>query len=267
MSTAKNDTDIKDIYTPGLTDKFPFTTLLKNDIKKGWTNTWYPIPVDCYAKAFKIDPLFDKHGTLSRNLTYSMQYLEFLEKIFAELEVSSVLDAMLIKTYVITGMSVLEGIFANLIWKNNLWRKESKHKLKGYGKSIALQKYEGEQIIVDIQVFKKDSSQPVDEIKLAELIQILENHTDILNIDSSLYAVLTRLRKLRNKVHLQNSDNIKDHDYNAFEDEYVKTEMGAILYEILSCKIVTDTPEYFDFLMPNVEAYNALKNIKTTAKD
>lgn len=221
--TAKANTDA--FYEKGLTDKFPFTTLLKNEIQHSWNNTWYPIPVDEYAKAFKIDPTFNNYEALLKNLTYNMQYIEFLEKEFKELEVSSVLTAMLTKTYVITSVSILEAIFANLVWKNGLWLMDHKHPDK-----------------------------PAKEIKLFRLIQILEKHPDILNRDPAFYKKLKALKELRNKIHLQSPKDSKDHDYTAFEDETLKLEMGAVLYEILTSKVITDAPECFEFLKVNLDS-------------
>ena len=102
-------------YEKGLTDRFPFTTLLKNDIKKGWYNTWYPVPVETYRDILKIDISTEKGAGLLNNICYNLQYLEFLEKEFAELEVSSVIHVMLLKSYVLTASSIIEGLFGNLI--------------------------------------------------------------------------------------------------------------------------------------------------------
>ncbi len=51
-----------------------------------------------------------------------MQYLEFLEKEMAELKLSDVIYITLVKTYVVTGMSVLEGLFINIIKSNGWWK-------------------------------------------------------------------------------------------------------------------------------------------------
>ena len=59
---------------------------------------------------------------LRSNLAYSMQYLEFIEKEIEELKLSDVIYTMLVKSYVVTGMSVLEGLFVNIVKSNGWWK-------------------------------------------------------------------------------------------------------------------------------------------------
>ena len=59
---------------------------------------------------------------LLKNICYNMQYLEFLNKELDELELSAVLRPMTIKYFVITGMSVLEGLFTYIVKSNGYWK-------------------------------------------------------------------------------------------------------------------------------------------------
>ena len=78
-----------------------FNTLLKEkDIKS--SERWYPNSVYSYQCALILDYDVKNCAALSKNLAYSLQYLEFLEKEFAELALSSVINTLLIKTYIIT---------------------------------------------------------------------------------------------------------------------------------------------------------------------
>ncbi len=213
-------------YEKGLTDRFPFTTLLKNDIKKGWYNTWYPVPVETYRDILKIDISTEKGAGLLNNICYNLQYLEFLEKEFAELEVSSVIDVMLIKSYTLTASSIIEGLFGNLIqqrgWTLSPETKQERH-------------------------IRKRSFE--------EKIAIIEEQCRKNNSDASIFSDIDKLRDLRNRIHLQKSENITDHDYNAF-DESVKTEAGRLLYIILTSDKFSKDPECFSFLKVNVEQNN-----------
>lgn len=210
-------------YEKGLTDRFPFTTLLKNDIKKGWYNTWYPVPVETYRDILKIDISTEKGAGLLNNVCYNLQYLEFLEKEFAELEVSSVIDVMLIKSYTLTASSIIEGLFGNLIQRRG-WTLSSETK-KGHHTR---------------------------EKTFAEKITIIEEQCRKSNSDASIFSNIDKLRDLRNRIHLQKSENITDHDYNAF-DKSVKTEAGRLLYIILTSNEFSKNPECFSFLKVNVE--------------
>ena len=210
-------------YEKGLTDRFPFTTLLKNDIKKGWYNTWYPVPVETYRDILKIDISTEKGAGLLNNICYNLQYLEFLEKEFAELEVSSVIHVMLLKSYVLTASSIIEGLFGNLIQRRG-WTLSSDTKKGRHTR----------------------------ERTFVEEITIIEEQCKKNGCDASVLSDIDKLRKLRNRIHLQKSENITDHDYNAF-DENVKTEAGRLLYIILTSNEFSKDPECFSFLKVNVE--------------
>lgn len=223
-----------------------FETLIKG--KESYPSVrWYPISVDVYKRAIKLDYSVENTPALQSNLAYSMQYLEFIEKEFSELDVSSVIYVMLVKTYIITGMSVLEGIFSNII-KSNRWWKMSDVESMGVAQTNET-KFDGEKMIVKTELLKKVDPYPV-QMNLDELIKILDRHHKVLDVNHLVYPALKRLKNLRNRVHLQKAENSTDHDYNAFGvDE--KKEMGRILYEILTSKMVTDMPQTFEFLKKN----------------
>lgn len=220
--TAKANTDA--FYEKGLTDKFPFTTLLKNEIQKSWNNTWYPIPTAEYRKILKINTKDKATELLLNNLSYNLQYIEFIEKELKELQPSSVLVKMLQKTYVITAGSIIEGILINIIISHGWSKKEPKN------------------------------------ISFADGIKIIRKKCEENNIDTGIIDKIDMIRNLRNKVHLthkssedktsQKENNILDHDYNAF-DENIKAETGAVLYTILTSSEVSNNPGYFDFLKVN----------------
>lgn len=85
------------------------------------------------------------------------------------------------------------------------------------------------------------------QMNLDSLIKVLKSKDSILNIDKQLYNQLDKLRGFRNRVHLQRLNSEKDHDYNAFSDIILKN-IKEILYNILTCKTITDYPETFEFL-------------------
>lgn len=225
----------------------PFETLLKSKHYKA-TDRWYPNSVDNYRISFKIDTSIENSKALRSNLAYSMQYLEFLEKEMSELKLSDVLYIMLVKSYVVTGMSVLEGLFTNIIKSHGWWKKNN---LESLGTTQANETNFGdEKYVIKTEVLKKVPEYET-QMDLEAMIQTLSRHHDALGVDHLVYPVLKRLKNLRNRVHLQKLESNTDHDYNAF-DYSVKEEMGSILYTILTSSMITDLPHMFDFLKVNV---------------
>ncbi len=228
-------------------DDTPFETLIESKHYKT-AERWYPIAAETYRLAFKIDTRIENSAALKKNLSYSMQYLEFLEKEMKELKLSDVIYIMLVKTYVITGMSVLEGLFTNIIKSNGWWKTTN---LESLGTTQASEtKFGAEKYVVKTEILKKVPDYEM-RMDLDALIQILNHHHEALGVDHLVYPALKRLKTLRNRVHLQMLESNTDHDYNAF-DYAVKEEMGYILYTILTSKMVTELPHVFEFLKVNV---------------
>ena len=154
----------------------------------------------------------ENNEALLKNIAYNMQYLEFLEKELEELDPSTVLKRMLTKTYVITSASIIEGLFLNLV------------QTKGWNES------------------KK--------IRFVKLIDILDEKCKENNVDTSITATIHQVRELRNRIHLQKTedDSISDHDYNAFTED-VKQETQELLYRILISPEISNV-SIFNFLKP-----------------
>lgn len=226
----------------------PFESLIKDNAYMS-SDRWYPTSVETYKLSFNIDTRIDNSRALRSNLAYSMQYLEFLEKEFCELDVSSVIYMMLVKTYVITGMSVLEGLFNNIVKAHGWWKTSD---LESLGTTQSNEtNFTGTSLVVKTELFRKVEPYML-QMNLDELIRVLSHHHDALKVHHLVYPILKRLKDLRNRVHLQKAENNTDHDYNAF-DFSVKKEMGAILYQILTSPMVSRTPKSFEFLKINTE--------------
>lgn len=229
-------------------DEKPFSSLLKSSGLPP-AERWYPISVDTYKNSFILDMQIEKSEALRSNLAYSMQYLEFLEKEMTELKVSNVIYAMLVKTYVVTGMSILEGIFVNIVKSKGWWKTSN---LESLGTTQANETYFGEEkYVVKTELLKKVDTYQL-QMNLDELITVLSRHHQALNVDHLVYPALKRLKGFRNRIHLQKAEDRLDHDYNAF-DFSVKKEMGAIMYEILTSPMVTRLPNNFEFLKRNTD--------------
>lgn len=224
-----------------------FETLIKGNAPKNSDNKWYPARIEEYQNVFLMDADTPENYMLLKNICYNMQYLEFLNKELDELELSAVLRPMTIKYFVITGMSVLEGIFTYIVKSNGYWKTI---KEESAGKTISNSaSFSGRTYKVVTELMQPVEERPVDEIPLRQLIDILDKHHKLLKIDYTLYPKLQDIRDLRNCIHLTASINNAKTDYALFTDE-IKADISSILYSILTSENISKPTEIFDFLKP-----------------
>lgn len=127
-------------------------TLIKSNNVEG-KNRWYPQSVNTYKYSIKMDENTSEIKRMNSNFAYSMQYLEYIEKQIDELIVPSVIRTMLYKSYIITGMGIIELIFVYLLKKNGEWNQTEWIEygdLKSNSKIL-----NGETIKVETKLYKK----------------------------------------------------------------------------------------------------------------
>lgn len=213
-------------------------------------NRWYPQSVEELRNSINLDDWKEKS-----NFSYSMQYIEFLELQIDELNISSALIAMIYKSYIITGMSIIEMLFQNLLkksknWNMTSWEEKSNFESnkKKYGnvyskvKTIILEEVDSYEMRMDLDSMIKK----IDSKKL-------------ISIESNNFPALKKLRELRNKVHLQRED-FEDHDYNSFGFEDIQM-MRRILHLVLTSKeIIKEGHESkFEFLENSYQKYKSIE--------
>jgi hypothetical protein len=79
---------------------------------------WYPIPVDTWRRtirsfSFRGEPIISEPKVVS-NLSYNLQYMEYIQQCLIELRLSEVLERQSIKSYVIVTVSVIECLLHHL---------------------------------------------------------------------------------------------------------------------------------------------------------
>lgn len=222
-----------------------FETLIKGNAPKNNEEKWYPSPIKDYQDVFLMDTDTQENYILLKNICYNMQYLEFLNKELNELELSAVLRPMTIKYFVITGMSILEGIFTYIVKSNGYW-KTIKEKSIGQTESNSAN-INGQTYKIVTQFIQPVEEHPAKEMKMAQLIKILNKHHQILKIDHNIYRNLEDIKNLRNCIHLTASINNAKTDYSLFTDE-IKDNMSSILYNILTSENICKSTKIFDFL-------------------
>lgn len=81
---------------------------------------WYPVSINYLRNAFN----FNNYPIIS-NISYTFQYITYLDKKLKEEDLSSVIRSLLIKDYIINSMSIIEALLFLLI-------KQSKVNIKKY---------------------------------------------------------------------------------------------------------------------------------------
>ncbi len=190
---------------------------------------------------------FEHTYELKKNLSYSCQYLEFLSMSLNG-EIHATLRNQFIKTFVITGMSVVESILYYVIKSRNLHKTE-KHEL--IAKYTANSKIVLDERIWTETTLLRELKHPKEvEMHLRTMLRITEKN-QLFGADHNTYAQLNKLRKLRNKIHLYIIDYRLDHDFNNFgeeEHELIKEAMKRIIYSrMFRCP----PNKLFKFLIPN----------------
>lgn len=216
---------------------------MKTLLKTSTGEHWYPKPVSDYKDNLKLFENTPDEYHIRSNFAYNMQYLEYLQKQISELRLSSVLSIMLYKTYIIVSIGIIEMLFAGILRAKKLW-KTSSYELLLTIKSNQ-QKYEDKNLKSEVNIYKQVEPYLID-MDFDAMIKKVEDKR-LLSIEHNIYPKLKKLKKLRNRVHLQFCNKECDHDYNTFsikDYEYMK----GILHKILTCPEFCENTTIYDFL-------------------
>lgn len=214
------------------------------------SSRWCPQSVDKYRGSINIPYDSPEHKRLKNNFAYNMQYIEYLEKQIEELNLTSVLTKMLYKSYIITGMGIIELLFVYILKANDYWKKtewESVSQFVSNSKEI-----EGNIIKTETQILKKVSPHDM-RMDLDSMIKSVEKK-NILSINHNVFPALKKLRELRNRVHLQLGESAYDHDYNTINLEEIQM-MRRILFAVLSATEICNDIDTFTFINDYYEKY------------
>lgn len=200
-----------------------------------------------FERLIKENSNFRKEYALTRNLSYNMQYLEYLSLRLRD-DLHATIKMEFTKTFVITGMSIAESIFYYLIKARNLQRQnffQLKAKVISNNKIV-----DGETLRIETTILKKLESPVEKEMSLDAMLKKVESKK-LLGSDSQVYKELNHLRKLRNKIHLFAIEERLDTDWNNFGDrefELIKKALRAILYSEIFPENRAYKQKLFDFL-------------------
>ena len=191
---------------------------------------WQPTKVTQFEQALSTSAVDNMKKEIKKNISYSLQYLHFLQVQINELNLTSVIYTQIFKSYVIVSCGIIECLFHYLLKEKGLYKKEEWLDLIEKKYSSAFIQH-GEELRYLI-VMQKKVQCPVDtSMDFNEMINKIE-HKKLLNSDHGSFTFLRELRKLRNRVLLQVVNSLTDTDYFSFsKEDYVLA--SNLLYMVL----------------------------------
>lgn len=205
-----------------------FETLIKEKSVK-YKDRWKPITISKVELEFKDGILKDMPIGIKKNISYNLQYLEYLTFQFNELELNNAIYMSLIKNYMIIGSSIIEAIFYWIVKSNNLYNTSDLELV--YTTTSNPKKHNGELFVTETNVYRKVDKYEID-MNYDSLIKKIESKK-LLNLNHKIFPYIKKYRQLRNRVHLQLSQGDKDTDWWSFNYKDFLT-MRCVLYFILS---------------------------------
>jgi hypothetical protein len=83
-------------------------------VRCGRGDRWYPVPVaklDAFlSRRIKRTPVVPNGYAIRKSVCYGLQYLEYLSKTLVERSLSEVLLSQSYKTFLVTGIGIVEGL-------------------------------------------------------------------------------------------------------------------------------------------------------------
>ncbi|MDU2964007.1 hypothetical protein [Streptococcus salivarius] len=239
---------------------------LLNSKEVTYSERWKPNLVNQYKNVISSGYLQNLADEVRSNISYSLQYLEFLQLQLNELNLHCMIEKMIYKNYIIISISIIEAILEEIIKFNGLQTQihfaivgkeiDSNEFLDEYGirKKVRTQILQAVEKPIDVQM-KLD-----DLLKKVKSRNKKKNKPKILNFDYEKLLALDEFRRLRNKVHLSNIEEGKTNWHEFSKKEYVTIKF--LLHSILTDQNLENKnqQEYINFLILNDEERQLLKN-------
>ncbi len=217
--------------------------------------TWLPIPIkkmECHLRQLIVEvPDFDatKCTALSKNVSYSLQHLEFLHRCEHDLEITTVIWKQNAKTFIIVGCGILEALFFYVLVSNGKAAKTD----WGFVSNAITSECEigGKKHRAVIEYFVKLDEPALKRMTFDAMCKIV-GRRDLAKLSSEeFYKHLPYLRSLRNRVHIHDVQGKKDTDYVKFNQKDLSLVKQVLLLLLQSSFFPEKNPDCFYFL--NVE--------------
>lgn len=197
---------------------------------------------------------FKNEYELVNNLSYNFQYLQFLTNILKKDDLHEVIRRLNIKTYLIVSTSIIESILDYYLivmgeYKKSEWKDIEK------SKSCSNIYLVSNKPLKNITITQRKTEPFFVKMKFDDVLKKIKDKK-LLGENNDLYKSLNNIKKLRNKVHLNNIEGDRDHDWNNFnKTEYY--ECSKCLREILKSNIfnvtIEELKEKFGFLTNRIK--------------
>lgn len=178
---------------------------------------WYPNDMTSlrnFFRNYQIDETKCKYNkNIISNICYNLQYIEYLNKTLNDLNLSEVLIQQTIKSFIMTSMAIIEAVFY-VIYCNQGYRKTTNLvKISSTG----LQQFKINDDIYKIEnvIYKVVDEVLYEPLYFQKIINKIQKK-NILSVDNKFFIDLNVLRKLRNKIHLQDESLVMS-DYFLFD--------------------------------------------------
>lgn len=211
---------------------------------------WIPTPIYSIERYLfkKIIPIsgFPHTHALRKNISYNIQYLQFLNRCLLDIKLTSVVYVEIVKNFIIIGCGIMESLLTYLLIRKGLYKKsewELEYIMPGNPKKI-----DDIWKRADTYIYEKTTLK-ISEMNFDSMLKKSESKK-VLGSNHTIYSKLKYLRKLRNKIHLQAIDTPNDTDWNRFSSIDL-TAMGQVLYFTFINNIFRpsyDEKLYFEFL-------------------
>lgn len=209
---------------------------------------WCPSSIDrihsFLRRAIPKDGTLEHDYAFVRNICYNLQYLEFLNHLMSEHNLHATVSIQTKKTFVISGMSIVEALLWYLLKKNKQHRAdewEEAHNLEPRTFSEAGNDYK-----VETKILRKLATPLESEMPLDAMIKRVESKK-LLGLERQVYRDLNYLRKLRNRVHIHSVQHDKDTDWYSFSSKEVQL-MKKVLHSVFSSEIFSPEEKHQEML-------------------
>lgn len=181
------------------------------------------------------------HGyAFVRNIAYNLQYLEYLNYALYETDLHVTVRTLTQKTFVITGMSVIEAILWFVLKKSGNQRGEEWELAQELYTKVFKENDVDYKLVNTL--FRRRSETIDLEMPLDAMIKKVEAKK-LLGVNSQVYKDLNYLRKLRNRVHIHAVQHDKDTDWWSFNNREVKL-MKGVLGSVLRSELFDPTEDH-----------------------
>ena len=220
---------------------------------KGDTTIWYPASISDLEEhlSFLIEENTylppEKIKPLKKNVAHSLQYIQFLNQLLKDIQLSSPLERQNIKFFVVCGASIIEALFHYIVISKGhgattTWKSHKKLKRS--------EEYEvkGEKLCNETEIFIRVDPPIVKEMTFDQMCKKVEDKK-LLGSTGKLYKEISGIRKLRNKIHLQGSVHSTDIDWWNFRQNEFDL-IKRVLYGILTSSLFSGSHlcDLFDYL-------------------